>query len=188
MKKALNYFMALLIFIMLIFGTSKFYQFTLGFQGVDYFENIRTKLRRLSSERLLQRADSVFYKMFSAQSVLCLDILIERNEVKAIPLFLRLLHSKNKGERKIAFRALSTIKDARAIEPLMNIILENKDKGDYIDALTTLSILQYEGVLPYVIQWTKESDAYANGSITMVKNFEKPELIQFIVCFVMATN
>ncbi|MBI4846464.1 MAG: HEAT repeat domain-containing protein [Candidatus Omnitrophica bacterium] len=178
MKKKIIILLVLIgILVALLFVASKIYHFLLSFQGPDHFESIRFKLRELPSKDLINKADNIFYEIFSLQSSLALDVLVERKEREAIPLFLKLLRSRNNEKRKIAFWALASINDPTTVASLMEIVQKGEDHQDYIDALITLSQMRYEGALPYVIKLAEKFDADVNGSIGMIKDIGNPELI-----------
>ncbi|GEM_PF-4690185 len=104
-----------------------------------------------------------------------LDEMAKRKDVSVVPDILNLLHSKNEHKRDSAMRALAKIGDARAVPFFMSIIHDGENHPDYYKALASLSEMKREEVYPYVIRWSEREDGYRNGSIRLIKEFDKQE-------------
>jgi len=147
--------------------------------------DIRTNLEKLPSSQLIRKAQnfcnpySFFY--YSPYQLISIEILVDRREKEAIPMFISFLKCKDINRKKTAIWALGAFKDARAIEHLMDIIKDGEKNPNYVNALMALSDMQYEGAFPYVVERAKKGDAYRNGSIGMLKAFGKSECIPILL-------
>lgn len=75
---------------------------------------------KLPSEKLVRKMDSI--DPFNPYPNVAMEILAQREDIKAVPKLIQLLNSGNSYRRRGAIRALGKISDERAINPLEQML------------------------------------------------------------------
>lgn len=152
----------------------------------DWLVKIENNYRKLPSKVLIRKFknsyDNPYHPgFFAPHSSIALDVLVERREKEAVSTILKFLHSWSEVRRQTAIRSLATINDARAIEPLMNILKKGEKHPDYDVALSALADMKYEGAFPYVIEIANKDYPDNCEAITLLEEYEKPESISLLL-------
>ncbi|MFC1570836.1 HEAT repeat domain-containing protein [Candidatus Omnitrophota bacterium] len=162
-----------------------FWATTAPFSDPDMISEIKEDYGKLSSDELIDKVKS-FCNPYSISysspyPMAALEVLVDRQESKAVPMLIKFLDSKSRVRRQAAIWALGIIGDKRAIEPLMQIIQKGEKHSDYRPALLALSEMKYEGAFPYVEQIARKPYPESSGAITYLKEFGKPEGIALLL-------
>ncbi|MBI4846345.1 MAG: HEAT repeat domain-containing protein [Candidatus Omnitrophica bacterium] len=148
-------------------------------QGLDYWHEFKNELNTVSSEVLIKKIN--IFDFFSPYPEYSFEILAERKEKKAVLFFIEIVKRKNHRFRSSAIWALGEIGDNRGIAPLMDIVRQGKKQTDYLEALSALSKMKCEEAFPYVLELTKDKDAYSNGSVSLLRLFGKVDTIPVLL-------
>jgi HEAT repeat protein len=150
----------------------------LSYSPDNYMEKV-DEFRALPTEELLKELTPFF--IASPHRFMAIKAVNERKEKQAVPILIKQSRSWNNQIRIDAIWSLGVIGDSRAIEPLMKIVREGEKHPNYVNALSALSKMRYDGAYKYVVERAKKPDAYRNGSVGMLKEFGRPESIPLLV-------
>jgi len=160
-------------------GACYIHWFLMAWSGPGPRDKIVAALEEMPTQQVIKKLHSV--DIFSPYPQTAISVLADRKDKSAVPSLIRLLKVWNPHIRRDAIWALGVIDDSRAIEPLMDIVKSGEKNSDYVNALSALSKMRYEGAYNYVVERAKEPDAYRNGSVEMLKNYGKPESIALLL-------
>lgn len=146
----------------------------LGFLDPHREQRITENYQNKSSYYLL-------YKLIKCEYIysnIAADILIERKDEKAIPIFL--LYSKSPFwiHKEFGIKSLVKMGDRRAIVPLLNIVKKGPEYKNYLESLDLLSQLQYEPIFPLIVKLL--DSCHKEYAIEMVANFNKASSLNYL--------
>ena len=182
-KKKIKIIVGILIipFLILMSYAGSWFLWSLNsLQGLDYYARIKDNLRQVDSNTLIRKVNT--FDLFSPYPEYAIEILVERQETKAVPKFIRILQSRRNYLKPDVMWALGMIKDPRAINPLLNIVKRGAENAYYYDALEVLSKMQYDPVFPIVLDLAHQEERMF-GIVGMLRDFGKPEVIPILKKF-----
>lgn len=109
-----------------------------------------------------------------------MEILAQRKEKSVVPYLIKLMKSWHPDRRYQSMRALGSIGDRRAIEPLLGIVNRGEKTENYREALSSLCQIGYEPAHAIVLEMLKRPDGARNGSAKMMEYIGKREDIPLL--------
>ena len=155
-------------------------------------EDINKYMENFSSDDLLSRVKGISFTIVDPYKDSAWGILIKRKDKRLVPVLINELTSWNRLTRVTAIRALGTIGDESAAEPLMAIVNRAKidylhndivDAEEYLEALEALAKMKYEPAYQYALELVllkNDPKNFRSSGIIMLGYFEKPESISLL--------
>ena len=130
---------------------------------------IHHEFEKLSSDVLIKKLKLHNIDPASPYPQIAMEILAQRKEKSVVPYLIKLIKSWHPDRRYQSMRALGSIGDRRAIEPLLEIVNRGEETENYLEALSSLCQIGYEPARTIVLEMLKRPDGARNGSAKMME-------------------
>lgn len=141
---------------------------------------IQHEFEKLPSDALIKKLKLHNIDPASPYPQIAMEVLAQRKEKAVVPYLIKLMKSWHPDRRYQSMRALGSIGDRRAIEPLLEIVNRGEKTENYREALSSLCQIGYEPAHTIVLEMLKRPDGARNGSAKMMEYIGKKDDIPLL--------